>query len=152
MNYLCLTTFLFNDFKLFSNFLTPIQTEFFQFLSSLCVYLSDIHNLKNNSAVSRSGWLHVWGKPTIFRNKYFAFLNFLNWRYFSEIWSISKLVVYKSNAYVYGRRCFITAFLIIYHAKKRRKTNTNLLWKFLGSPAQRAHHETLLKFVAIFSW
>ena len=41
-----------------AKFLTPIQTEFFQYLSSSCTYLWGIHSLKNNSAVSRSGYLY----------------------------------------------------------------------------------------------
>ena len=39
-----------------AKFSTLTQTVFFQFLSSLCTYLWDIHSLKNNSAVSRSGY------------------------------------------------------------------------------------------------
>ena len=52
--------------------LTPILTEFFQFLSRLCTYLSGIHSLKHNSAVSRSGQLHEVNK-TFFPTNNFNF-------------------------------------------------------------------------------
>ena len=35
-----------------SNLLTPIQTGFFQVLSSLCAYIRDIHRLKNIEGTS----------------------------------------------------------------------------------------------------
>ena len=41
-----------------ATFLTPTETEFFQFLSRFCTYVWGIYSLKNNSAVSRSGYLH----------------------------------------------------------------------------------------------
>ena len=46
------------EFYRLAKFLTPIQTEFFQYLSRLCTYLWGIHNLKNNSAVQRSTYLY----------------------------------------------------------------------------------------------
>ena len=41
-----------------SKLLTSIQTKFFQILSSLCTYLSDIYSLKNDSEVRRSGYFY----------------------------------------------------------------------------------------------
>ena len=38
--------------------LAPIQTELFKFLSRLCTYFWNIHNLKNNSSLSRAGYLY----------------------------------------------------------------------------------------------
>ena len=63
--------------------LNTIQTEFFQFLSSLLrTYLWDIHNLKNNTTVSRSGYLYGVNSNFSLTN---AFCFSLNWRYFSEM-------------------------------------------------------------------
>ena len=42
----------------FAKLLTPIEAEFFQFLSCLFAYLWDIHSFKNNFTVSRSGYVY----------------------------------------------------------------------------------------------
>ena len=63
--------------------LNTIQIEFFQFFSSLvCTYLWDIHNLKNNTTVSTSGYMYGVNPNFSLTN---AFCFSLNWRYFSEM-------------------------------------------------------------------
>ena len=53
-NFLVKTAVKFRNLQI-SKILTQIKTEFFQFLSRLCTDLWDLHSLKNNSVVSRSG-------------------------------------------------------------------------------------------------
>ena len=53
-----------------TKFLTPIQTEFFQYPSSSCTYHWGIRSLKNNSTVSRSSYLYIMNQ-TIFPGKCF---------------------------------------------------------------------------------
>ena len=57
-----------------AKFLTLIQTEFFQYLSRLCTYLWGIHSLKNNSAVSRSGYLYGVNQKFSLGNAFFVII------------------------------------------------------------------------------
>ena len=66
-----------------ATFLTPTQTEFFQFLLRFCTYLWGIHSLKSNSAVSRSGYFYGLKQKSSLTK---AFVFFPNWSYFSEIY------------------------------------------------------------------
>ena len=53
--------------------ITPIQTEFFQFLSSLCTCLWDINGLKKHSAVSKSGYLYGLNQNVSLTNAFVFF-------------------------------------------------------------------------------
>ena len=54
-----------------AKFITLIQTEFFQYLSRLCTYHWGIGSLKNNSAVSRSGYLYGTNQKYSLANAFF---------------------------------------------------------------------------------
>ena len=63
-----------------SKLLTPIQTKFFQFLSRLSTYLSDIYSLKNDSEVRRSGYFYrVNWKLSLTNDFLFSKLKVLLW-------------------------------------------------------------------------
>ena len=55
-----------------AKFITLIQTEFFQYLSRLCTYHWGIGSLKNNSAVSRSGYLYGVNQKCSLANAFFS--------------------------------------------------------------------------------
>ena len=57
-----------------AKFITLIQTEFFQYLSRLCTYHWGIGSLKNNSAVSRSGYLYGVNQKYSLANTFFLLI------------------------------------------------------------------------------
>ena len=57
-----------------AKFLTLIQTQFFQYPSRLYAYLWGINRLKNNSAVSRSGYLYGVNQKFSLGNAFFVII------------------------------------------------------------------------------
>ena len=57
-----------------AKFLALIQKQFFQYPSRLCAYLWGINSLKNNSAVSRSGYLYGVNQKFSLGNAFFVII------------------------------------------------------------------------------
>ena len=82
-----------------AKFITLIQTEFSQYLSRLCTYHWDIGSFKNNSAVSRSGYLYGVNPKCSLANAFFLYKKCnqkLSAKYYDGKWKQKFLIIFRS--------------------------------------------------------